>query len=110
MTFIYQLNMLPDWCNRGFIFATETLDECFRNFASCRKDQIMAVLCNVGGADKAIRIVAGVGLAALAFFFDVDTLWKILAGLAAAIALVTATAGFCPLNRLLGVNTCKATR
>lgn len=70
----------------------------------------MAVQCNVGGADKTIRIVAGIGLAAFALLADVDTIWKLIAGIAAAIALVTATIGFCPLNSLLGVNTCKTTR
>lgn len=70
----------------------------------------MAVQCNVGGADKMVRVVAGIGLAALALFSDIPMLWKVLAGLAAAIALITATVGFCPLNSLLGVNTCKTTR
>ncbi|MGV3742469.1 MAG: YgaP family membrane protein [Burkholderiaceae bacterium] len=69
----------------------------------------MAIQCNVGGVDKIIRIVAGVVLAALALFSDIAVLWKILAGLAGTIALITATVGFCPLNSLLGVNTCKTT-
>jgi hypothetical protein len=70
-------------------------------------EQIMAVQCNVGGADKTIRIVAGIVLAAVAIFAGLDTPWKILAGIAAAIALLTATVGYCPLNSLLGINSCK---
>lgn len=62
---------------------------------------------NVGGADKAIRIVVGIVLTALILFADLSATWQIVAGVVAAIALVTAFAGFCPLNRLLGINTCR---
>ncbi len=67
----------------------------------------MSVTCNVGGADKAIRIVLGIALAAFAFLSEVDTVWKMAMGVAAVIALVTATVGYCPLNRLLGINSCR---
>ena len=67
----------------------------------------MAIACNVGGADKAIRIVIGIALIAFAFFANVDAIWKEVAGGAAAIALITAFVGFCPLNSLLGINSCK---
>lgn len=63
--------------------------------------------CNVGGADKAVRIAAGSGLAAFALLADIDRGWKTLAGAAAAISLATATVGFCPMNSLLGINSCK---
>ncbi len=62
---------------------------------------------NVGGADKVIRIVVGIVLIAFAVFSDVDVAWKIVAWVGAAIALLTAVVGFCPLNRLLGINTCR---
>jgi hypothetical protein len=67
----------------------------------------MAMTCNVGGTDKAIRVVAGIALLALALFANVDTVWKVVVGVLAAIALVTALIGFCPLNSLLGIDTCK---
>lgn len=70
----------------------------------------MAMQCNVGGVDKTVRILAGIGLAAFALFADVDTVWRIVAGAVAAVALVTATVGFCPLNSLLGINSCKTTQ
>ena len=59
----------------------------------------MALACNVGGADKSIRIVIGIALIAFAFLANVDVIWKEVAGGAAAIALIT--------NSLLGINSCK---
>jgi len=67
----------------------------------------MAMSCNVGGADKVVRIVVGIALLILAVFSPIDTVWRVLAGVLAAIALVTALIGFCPLNSLLGIDTCK---
>jgi hypothetical protein len=67
----------------------------------------MSLDCNVGGADKTLRIIIGIALVAFVVLAQVDTLWKVIAGVAAAIALVTAFVGFCPLNRLIGVDTCK---
>lgn len=67
----------------------------------------MAMTCNVGGADKAIRIVMGIALLALALFAPVEIVWRVVAGVLSAIALVTALIGFCPLNSLLGIDTCK---
>lgn len=67
----------------------------------------MAMTCNVGGADKATRIFVGVAFLALALFAPVDAVWRVVAGVLAAIALVTAVIGFCPLNSLLGIDTCK---
>lgn len=62
---------------------------------------------NVGGADKVIRIVVGVALIAFALLSNVDTTWKVVAGIVAAIALLTAFVGFCPINKLFGINTCR---
>lgn len=67
----------------------------------------MSLDSNVGGADKTLRIVIGIALLAFITLAQIDTLWKAIAGVAAMIALVTAFVGFCPLNRLIGVDTCK---
>lgn len=67
----------------------------------------MTLTRNVGGADKVIRIVVGIVLIALMLFADLNATWQIVAGVVAAIALVTAFVGFCPLNGLLGINTCR---
>lgn len=69
----------------------------------------MSLDCNVGGADKTLRIIVGIALAEFIVLAQVDSLWKVIGGVAAAIALVTAFVGFCPLNRLIGINTCKKT-
>lgn len=67
----------------------------------------MALACNVGGADKTLRILIGLALAAFAWMSDLGPTAKIILAVIAAIALITAFIGFCPLNRLLGINTCK---
>lgn len=67
----------------------------------------MSLTCNVGGVDKAIRFVVGLALLALAVFAPVDNHWRVLAAVFALAALVTAALGFCPMNSLLGINSCK---
>ena len=67
----------------------------------------MKILCNVGGADKTFRIGLGALLVALVLFIDLSTALTVLVLVVAAVAFVTAFVGFCPLNRLLGVNTCR---
>jgi hypothetical protein len=62
---------------------------------------------NVGGVDRVIRIV--IGLVALIAGFAVieSTGWRVVAIVVGAVALLTAFVGYCPLNRLLGINTCR---
>lgn len=67
----------------------------------------MEIEKNVGGADKTIRIVVGVVMIALAMFADMTTGWRIVAWVVAAVSFLTAVSGFCPLNKLLGINTCR---
>jgi hypothetical protein len=62
---------------------------------------------NVGGIDKIVRILAGVGL--LAFFAigeGTTRYW----GLVGIVPLATGLFNFCPLYSLIGVNTCPARR
>lgn len=70
----------------------------------------MALTCNVGGADKTIRVVLGVVLLAIGLFAGMSTIWTIVAYAAAVIALLTALIGYCPLNALFGINTCAPER
>ena len=58
---------------------------------------------NVGGIDKGLRIVAGVGVLSLLFILEGSAKWWGLAGL---VPLLTGFFGFCPLYTLLGLNTC----
>jgi type IV secretory pathway TrbD component len=63
--------------------------------------------CNVGGADKILRIIIGGAALAAAIFLFAAPLWKIAAFVVAAIAIGTALISYCPLNALIGLNTCK---
>lgn len=58
---------------------------------------------NMGTADRAIRIIAGVILIALVFVGP-QTAW----GWIGLVPLLTALAGICPAYSLLGINTCTA--
>jgi len=58
---------------------------------------------NMGTADRAIRVIAGVILIALVFIGP-QTAW----GWIGLVPLLTALAGTCPAYSLLGINTCKA--
>ncbi len=62
---------------------------------------------NVGKSDKSLRLILAAGAAAAAFL-AVDGGWLRWALLAvAAVMVLTALAGFCPLYRVVGANTCK---
>ena len=58
---------------------------------------------NVGGVDKILRIVVGLGLLSLILILQGDVRWWGLIGL---IPLLTGLVNFCPLYALLGLNTC----
>lgn len=62
---------------------------------------------NVGGIDRTGRIVVGIVLVLVAVFAPIGTIWQIVAGVIAAVALVTAAVQFCPANALLGIDTYK---
>ena len=56
---------------------------------------------NVGGIDKTIRIIVGLGLISLVFVGP-QTVW----GWIGVVPLATALTGWCPPYALLGINTC----
>jgi len=58
---------------------------------------------NVGGVDKILRIVVGLGLLSLILVLEGNARWWGLVGLA---PLATGLFNFCPLYSLLGLNTC----
>ncbi len=60
---------------------------------------------NEGLADRLLRIVAGLALLALVFVGP-ETQW----GWIGLVPLLTGIVGFCPVYRLLGINTCPAGR
>ncbi len=67
---------------------------------------------NVGIPDRIIRIAAGVALALVVLFSGLplfaSAVWFWIGLAVAAILIVTAVAGFCPLYTVLGVSTCRA--
>ncbi len=58
---------------------------------------------NVGGFDRPLRVIIGIILIALVFVGP-QTPW----GWLGIIPLATGLLGFCPLYKILGVNTCPA--
>jgi hypothetical protein len=62
--------------------------------------------CNVGGIERAVRLVVGMVFLALAVSSELplwDTGFFYLFGV---VALVTGAVGFCPAWKVLGINTC----
>jgi hypothetical protein len=57
---------------------------------------------NIGAADRAVRIVAGVALLAMVFVGPRTPL-----GWLGLIPLLTAAVNFCPLYAVLGISTCR---
>ncbi len=55
---------------------------------------------NVGGADRAVRIIAGIVIIALGVYFK--SWW----GVIGVIPLATGLVGFCGLYTLFGISTC----
>jgi hypothetical protein len=62
------------------------------------------IMLNEGTLDRIVRVAAGVLLVALVFVGP-RTLW----GLVGLVPIATGLVGFCPLYRVLGINTCKTT-
>lgn len=63
--------------------------------------------CNVGGVDMYARLVIGVVLLVVGFSVPMATMWQTVVFVLAAIALVTGAIRYCPLNALIGLNTCQ---
>lgn len=64
--------------------------------------------CNVGGAERVVRILLGVAFLSLAIFADFPLWGKTAAYLVGVVALVTGAVGVCPAWKLLGINTCSS--
>lgn len=66
------------------------------------------MLKNVGGTDRAARLVAGIALLALGFLHVVTGIWAIVAYIVGAVALITGVVRFCPAWSVFGINTSPA--
>lgn len=62
---------------------------------------------NEGNADRAIRVVIAIVAAVAAGLLGFTSVVGIILLVVAAVMLVTAAVGFCPLYRVFGINTCK---
>lgn len=58
-------------------------------------------MCNVGGIDRTLRIIVGLGLISLVFVGP-QAVW----GWVGVVPLVTGLFRFCPAYKLFGFNTC----
>ena len=61
---------------------------------------------NMGMPDRMIRTGIAVVLAALVVTGQITGTWAIIASVVAAVFIATSLVSFCPLYRLLGMNTC----
>lgn len=59
---------------------------------------------NVGRTDKTLRIILGLGLLGSFFFLEGSLKYASMVG---AVFLFTGLFSFCPLYKILGLNTCK---
>ena len=66
-------------------------------------------MCNVGGIDRTIRIIAGAFLISLVFFGEQIIGQNVVWGWVGVVPLATGIFKFCPAYSLLGLKTC-ATR
>ncbi len=64
-------------------------------------------MCNVGGIDRVIRIVAGVFLLSLVFVGDQIIGQNVAWGWIGVVPLATGIFKFCPAYTLLGLKTCQ---
>jgi len=61
---------------------------------------------NVGGIEQKVRLLVGILAIGTAVFAGFPTWGTISLGVVGVIALVTGSAGFCPLWTVFGLNTC----
>jgi hypothetical protein len=62
---------------------------------------------NVGGIDRTLRVLVGLGVLSLLVVLEGNARWFGLIGL---VPLLTAALGYCPLYALLGISSCPLER
>ena len=62
--------------------------------------------CNVGGIERPIRILVGIGLLGVGALSGLPMEATAASLVLGTIALVTGAVGFCPLWKIFGINTC----
>lgn len=67
----------------------------------------MKLACNVGGIDRGTRLVLGAALILIAYLGLLPRAWLAAISYAGgAVLFMTAVSSWCPLNQLIGINTC----
>jgi len=61
---------------------------------------------NVGGIDRIVRLLAGLGLIVVGALGLVASPWNMVAMGAGAVFVLTSVISFCPLYTILGINSC----
>ena len=64
--------------------------------------------CNVGGTERRIRLIVGVGLLGVAWLMNLPSWGIAMISVIGGIALVTGAVWYCPAWSVLGVNTCQS--
>ncbi len=67
----------------------------------------MSFAKNMGGIDRALRLVVGIALIAFAVMGPADIGWKWI-GYIGIVPVLTALVGNCPAYSIFGIRTCKA--
>ena len=62
--------------------------------------------CNVGGAEREVRAGIGLALLAASSMSPLPARWRALLAGVGAIGVATAASQYCPLNSMLGIDTC----
>ena len=65
-------------------------------------------MCNVGGIDRIVRIIAGLFLISLVFVGDQIFVQNVVWGWVGVVPLATGIFKFCPAYTLFGLKTCSA--
>lgn len=60
---------------------------------------------NIGTPERAIRLILGIVLLAIAFFASLGAVWSWLLGLVGVVLIVTGVLRFCPAWKILGIDT-----
>lgn len=82
---------------------TDPAPEAAETGSVANQQREIAMKANVGGIDRVLRILAGLGILSLVFVLEGPARWWGLAGL---VPLLTGAFSFCPVYPLLGINTC----
>ena len=62
--------------------------------------------CNVGGIDRGLRGSVAMAAIGTALNGKIDSRWRVASGIIGSVASFTFLSRYCPLNQLIGLNTC----